>query len=451
MASIERRNEAWRVRWRDPDGTARARKCPDKATAQRLLREVERANAEGRAWEPPGVRVEADLRQLLKAYIAECARVLGRETVVRYAISLDVFVRWLAARHNDEKVLPPSLLTRRLLGEYYDSLATGGRHGRTRSISTRVKLIEVVERAWAWLAEQDDLDSEVPRARRLRLPSVPKTATVAPTWDEMDACILSCNGWYGNLASVLRLTGLRVGQAMRLRWDDIDPDRGLLTVRPELGKSKQERCGRRVPVSPHLVAELKQWSKEEEWLVHSDRQLGGPRERGARAERFVEAWKRAGVRPEAWKQRPHHAFRKGFVSGLKRAGADPDAIECLVGHSLGLRGVYIDPEALPLHQVVSLIPPIRRSALVAPTAAEIAAAVASVPRAAKFEFGAALPGRGPVRVITMDGTFWSHTDKRGLPIGPQAPCAPRVPPRVTRRENILFVRGWRNHGGEGGI
>lgn len=28
MATIERRGDGWRVRWRDPDGTSRSRQCP---------------------------------------------------------------------------------------------------------------------------------------------------------------------------------------------------------------------------------------------------------------------------------------------------------------------------------------------------------------------------------------------------------------------------------------
>ena len=73
---------------------------------------------------------------------------------------------------------------------------------------------------------------------------------------------------------------------------------------------------------------------------------------------MVKTWKRSGVREEVWRQRPHHCFRKGFVSELKRAGADSEAVEFLVGHSLGLRGVYTDPDALPQRAAVNLIPPL---------------------------------------------------------------------------------------------
>lgn len=60
------------------------------------------------------------------------------------------------------------------------------------------------------------------------------------------------------------------------------------------------------------------------------------------------------------------AFRKGFVGGLKRLGCDEEAVECLVGHFLGLRGLYTDPEALPLVEAVKLIPPTGETAQVVP-------------------------------------------------------------------------------------
>ncbi len=63
------------------------------------------------------------------------------------------------------------------------------------------------------------------------------------------------------------------------------------------------------------------------------------------------------MRTEVWSGRPHQAFRRGFVSGLKRAGADRDAVEHLVGHTLGSRGAYIDLDSLPLDEAIALVPP----------------------------------------------------------------------------------------------
>ncbi len=173
----------------------------------------------------------------------------------------------------------------------------------------------------------------------------------------MDACIAALDGWHRDLAVVLRFTGLRAQQAMWLTWDDLDLSNARLRIRGELGKSKQEQRGRIVPVSPHLVRRLTASSHEDRFVVPCNRNPG-PRRRLARARDTERGWKRAEVRPEAWEGRPHHAFRKGFVSELKRSSADTDAVEFLVGHSLGLRGVYTDPDALPLRETIAKIPPL---------------------------------------------------------------------------------------------
>ena len=64
----------------------------------------------------------------------------------------------------------------------------------------------------------------------------------------------------------------------------------------------------------------------------------------------------AGIDPRKWQRRSTHAFRKGFVSGLRKAGADPDAVEFLVGHTLGIVGIYADPDSLPLAEAVAMVP-----------------------------------------------------------------------------------------------
>ena len=48
------------------------------------------------------------------------------------------------------------------------------------------------------------------------------------------------------------------------------------------------------------------------------------------------------------------------MSGLRRVGTDPDAVEFPVGHMLGIVGVYTGPEALPLLEAVRLVPEVPR-------------------------------------------------------------------------------------------
>lgn len=359
MASIKKRNGSHRVRWRDPDGRARSRQCPDRSTAEKLRKDIERCVAEGRRWEPRDVREVPDLGEILKAFLRDYARRNSTNSAMLMARSFDVFLRWLKAREaRQHGALRPDLLSKALLTEWYDDLVKGGRHGHARKLSTRKRMVQRLEAAWAWAAEEDEYAEYVPRPRKLDMPSGATDPTVAPTWEEMDQCVGAAHGAVRQLAIVLRFTGLRVQQAMRLRWSDVDMDRGTLTIRGELGKTKQERRGRGIPLSPHLLKELAGWGRREGWLVPSFRT--GKSERIARQRDMQRAWIRAGVREAVWRGDSHHSFRNGFVSGLKKLRADDEAVEYLVGHSLGLRGAYTDPEALPLQEAVNLIPPLGR-------------------------------------------------------------------------------------------
>lgn len=358
MASIIKRGKSYQVRWRE-GGVARAASAPDRRTAQELQREIERCVALGRSWEPRGAREELTVDDALRRYILEVKRALAPATAVRYAQELEAFRAFLGERKPRGKI-GLDVLTQALLGEFWE-WAEHGRHGRPRSVATRRKLIQGVQRWWAWCAVQDELEAHTPRPKSLRLPQALPVLTVAPTWEEMDQVIEAFDSWRRRLAVVLRFTGLRVGQAMRLRWTDVDLSAGLLTIRPELGKTAAEKSGRRVPISRHLVAELAGWGVRQGWLIETGPDVQD-RSRAARAEMMARGWRRAGVRPEAWQKRPQHAFRKGFRSGLTRAGADSSAVEYLLGHNLGLVGVYTDPEALPLRAAVDLIPPLTRLA-----------------------------------------------------------------------------------------
>ncbi len=354
MASIEKRNGKFRVRWRDPDGKDRSRQAPTKAAAQRLRREVEACVAEGRRWEPAHARERAGLQEGLEAYVRHCHRTYASSTVRLYASRLDVFRRFLVERHGSRRILHLELLTRGLIEGFYDWLLETGRHGHPRSKSSAKKYIQTVEGFWAWAYDHDDYGIEVGPPKKLKLPQTPRTPTQAPTWGEMDRMIGASKGWQRELYLVLRFTGLRVQQAMGLRWEHVDLQQGTLTVPGHLGKTPSERHGRTVPISRHLVDELAGWGRREGWLIRCDRKTRTARSRDASA-----AWRRAEVPSAKWKKRPHHAFRKGFVTGLRSLGADPDAGEYLVGHTLGgQRDTYTDPIGLHLCRAVDLIPPI---------------------------------------------------------------------------------------------
>ena len=389
MASLDKRNGEWCVRWRDPDGKARSRQCPTRPPPRR---------SSARSKTPSPSDGDGSLATLVRK------------------LGLDLWLRYLEKVHGKGAPLPPSVLTRRMLSDWYGDLRHGGLHGRDRSDATRRKIVEVGQLAWKWMYDNDESGAEIPAPRTLRMAREAARPTVAPTWAEMDTVIGALDSWHRRLAIALRFTGLRCQQAMGLRSADVDLARARLTIRGELGKSKQEQRGRIMP----LVAILRRWEREDEWMITSNR--AKVRERMARARDLERGWERSGVRKEAWEGRPHHAFRKGFVSELKRAGADADAVEFLVGHSLGLRGVSIDPDALPLADAIGRIP--------------------DVPR-----FDGDL-GDGPWRLVTFD----ESERNPGFAPRPRRDrvCPERVPAGHRVRGNVLSSDAFRKNGGGGG-
>jgi len=364
VSSIRRRDKKWQVRWQGPDGRSRSRTASTAKEARSIARQVD---ADPGTFDEPakprrvgqrGARPALTLRDLHQAYLSDLKRI-GRKanTLYRYATILSVWERWLQLTF--KRLPPPDVLSKQLLRDHYDWLLETGLHGKPRGPETARKHMVTIQNCWAWAVLEDDWSDITPPARRLALQRPPTTPAVAPTWAEMDRAILAAPPAQARLAVLLRFTGLRVQQAMELRWEDFDLDRAELTIRGELGKSLSERGGRVIPISHHLVGRLRadDWEKEGSFVVPSNR-IQGERERKARARDMAAAWARAGVREAAWRKQPHHAFRKGFTSGLHLEGADVEAVEYLIGHSAGIRRHYVDPRALSLVNTVALIPAI---------------------------------------------------------------------------------------------
>ena len=213
-------------------------------------------------------------------------------------------------------------MSKPLMEDFYSwwlQLPENGFHGRQRRADTARKIGVVAQLMWEWAEDSDRWPEQIPRPRRIRMRRARPRRVRAPTWAEMERCIAAATGWQHQLLTVLRFTGLRVGETMLLTWDDIDLDRYELFIDAAISKNGEERT---IPISPLLVDEFAGWGVRAGHLIPSPR-AKGPRYRQPRAR----AWERAGVSERIWKQAPHHAFRKGFKSEMLRAGAPADAVD----------------------------------------------------------------------------------------------------------------------------
>lgn len=341
MASIEDKgNGNWCVRWRE-GRAARQQTVNTRRDAERIRREVERAISEGRRWAPaealraPLLGDSAEGPGAVSAYLAALARRgLKSQSITNVHYILKEWGAWLAARLRRAPDLGDLSLV--MLEAWHDHKAAVV---QPRTAATAVRH---VERLWAWLADRDEYAALVARPRRADVAlSEPVLRPYALRWADLDAAIEEARrstrmSWQWKALLIQRFTGLRIWQACRLTWDDVDLERALVAVRPELGKTRQERRGRIVPISPHLVAELAGWG------LRTGRLTGRDSDDPPRTGTMKALWDRVGLDV----RQPTHAFRRTFIHELVTGGVLPHVVGYLVGHDLGLAvGTYADRDA----------------------------------------------------------------------------------------------------------
>ena len=282
------------------------------------------------------------------------ARVLKPSTLKLRALALDLFVTFLQER-NKARRMGLDLLSREALSGFWQWLRAG-RPDRTCSPATANSYVVMVDQAWRWLWDSDEYRDDCPQPRRIELPRAgTDLAPYAPTWSDVDAAVVNANGWYRHLMTLLRFTGLRVSQAMRLLWTDIDLEKALLTIRPELGKTRSESRGRVIPVSEHLIEELAGWGVREGWIIKTRGKVRDPSRQTMR-----DIWTRAGISRDKWMQ-PSHCFRRCVQTHFQRVGVPYVVAEYILGHDVGIGAmVYTAPWAYmeAMREAVATIPPI---------------------------------------------------------------------------------------------
>lgn len=130
MASIDRRGDGWRVRWRERIGTtpeggpiwrSRSRQCPTRRAADQVRREVEEASSLGRVWTPQAEQEVIDLRDGYARYLEHMVRAgRSRSTFDGVGSALEVLWEVLGAREG--RPLPATLLNREVLGQVWQAV-----------------------------------------------------------------------------------------------------------------------------------------------------------------------------------------------------------------------------------------------------------------------------------------------------------------------------------------
>ena len=355
-AHIEKRPRAdggasYRVRWRDRSGRRHSMRVDGTGrealrAAKALKRQIEAAHNLGQEFDPERrAPTPPRLLDLIPAYLRARGRTLAGSTLkVRYK-HLSLWYDFMRARSADPGA---EHMTRESLeGFDADMMARG------LAPTTRLNRMGHVRDLWRWCSEGEHAQWFAPPPRIVMPPPVPRISGRAPDWSEVDQLIKTAEAeasgpprlqgraqWPPVLLTLMRYTGLRCGQVQRLRWEDFDLRRQTVHIRPELGKSSNEKRGRTVPITPHLVAYLAGRGVREGYVVPHE---GARRPSGA-WQRAIQSpikrlWRLSGADPGVWQGRPLHCLRAAFTSGLCAVGpvggVDDRAVETLLGRSGG--------------------------------------------------------------------------------------------------------------------
>lgn len=317
----------FKVRWREADGSARSESFTTKSAARAKLREVETTVADGTYVDDREGRTTVEA---WSAIAAEGWVDLAPSTRDRYAVIL-------------ESQILPNLGGRALrdvtAGEI-QKLVT--KLSRTLSASTVRKVVYVLRRLFddAIVARKLAVSPCV----GIRLPKLAPKVPETLTRKELDKLADALPDEYRAFAYVTGRLGLRIGEALALRWRDVDLDavRPTVTVRGSIVESggilrestPKTRAGiRSVPISADVVEELRDLR---DWTAPDARSLVFPAAEGGyyrpgnfRNRVFAPAVERVGLSITP------HALRHAALTAWLENGATPMLAAAWAGHADG--------------------------------------------------------------------------------------------------------------------
>jgi site-specific recombinase XerD len=156
----------------------------------------------------------------------------------------------------------------------------------------------------------------------LRIPDILSGAEI----ERLIGCIGSIK--YRTIVAAQYSAGLRIGEARRLRPEDIDSARGVIRVREGKG-----RKGRQVMLSEKLLSMLREYWRIErpqgEWLFPSPQDPTRPIGEDVVRLALHRAARAAGIRKEL----TLHTLRHCFATHLLELGHDTEVIQHVLGHA----------------------------------------------------------------------------------------------------------------------
>lgn len=133
---------------------------------------------------------------------------------------------------------------------------------------------------------------------------------------------------YATLVLFIAATGLRIGEAIAVKWEDFDGSVLHVTRRiyeGDVDEVKSKRSARTLPIDPALMERLEKLGKAE-WVFRSKR--GTPVNPGNAMKRYVRpVANELSIALGGW-----HDFRHTLSTKLRRSGVHPKVVSDILGH-----------------------------------------------------------------------------------------------------------------------
>jgi integrase len=134
---------------------------------------------------------------------------------------------------------------------------------------------------------------------------------------------------YATLVLFLSASGLRIGEALAIKWSDFKNNVLHVTRRiyeGDVDAVKSKRSDRMLPINPILMSRIEKLGKGE-WVFRS--KTGGPLNPGNALKRRVRlAAEKQGISLGGW-----HDFRHTLSTKLRRSGVHPKVVSDILGHN----------------------------------------------------------------------------------------------------------------------
>jgi integrase len=334
--TTEKRNsgpDVWVFRWRESAGNKTVQRKRIVGTVQQYKTET----AARKAVDALRLEINAEtvsasmmtIRELAEHYkTTELCEGCGKTARTRevYLLHLDSFIvpRWGAERIGDIRAFRVEAWLKSL-----DK--ADGTKAKTKAV---LSILYRHAMRYGW-ATQNPIRSVRQSAKRQHEPAI-------LTPQEVTALLAALPIYARTMAVVAAVTGLRRGELIGMKWEDVDFDNGKINVVRSLvdlieGEPKTEASKRPIPLEPALAFALKNWQQQTSYAKPSDWVFASPFDLGAKPywpstvmQKVIKpAARNAGIlKPLGW-----HSFRRSTATWLVANGETVKTAQELMRHA----------------------------------------------------------------------------------------------------------------------